>query len=220
MKQSILFILAITISISLFSQAESSDPKAKVLLDKVKKQFTGYKTVQIDFSIETESGEHKKSSEKGQLIQSGKNYRVALNSLTSFSDGKSVWTYLKKNKEIQVTNAGSKEVAPFVSPQEMINIYQNKEFIYAITNESKQANGTITEIEFKPTTKRTDYFKIRLQVNNKTLQITEAIAFYKDGTRQTIKISKLTNNPSVPASTFTYDAKEWPGIHVEDLRVD
>ena len=212
--------MAMTLSLAIYSQAESSDPKAKALLDKVKKQFTSYKTVQIDFSIETESGEHKKTSEKGQLIQSGKNYRVALSSLTSFSDGKSVWTYLKKNTEIQVTNAGSKESAPFVSPQELINIYQNKDFIYAITNESKQANATITEIEFKPTAKRTDYFKIRLQINNKTLQITEAIAFYKDGTRQTIKINKLTNNPVVPANSFKYDPKEWPGIHVEDVRVD
>ncbi len=220
MKQSILFILAMTISLALFSQAESSDPKAKILLDKVKKQYNGYKTVQVDFNIETECGDHKNTNEKGQLIQSAKKYRVTLASLTSFSDGKSVWTYLKKNKEIQVTNAGSKESAPFVSPQEMINIYQNNDFIYAITNESNQGNATYTEIEFKPNTKRTDYFKIRLQINKKSLQISEAIAFYKDGTRQTIKISKLVTNLTVPPNTFTYDPKEWPGVHLEDLRVD
>lgn len=220
MNKILLITFALFISFNLFSQAESSDPKAKTLLDKVKKQYNSYKTVQADFSIETESGDHKKTSEKGQMIQSAKKYRVSLASLTSFSDGKTVWTYIKKNKEIQVNNAGNKENAAFVSPQELINIYQNNDFIYAITNESNLGNTPVTEIEFKPTTKRTDYFKIRLQINKKTLQITEAIAFYKDGTRQTIKITKVQTNTSVPASTFTYDPKEWPGVRVEDLRVD
>ena len=216
-----LFIFLIVAGFSFNSIAqEVSDPNAKVILDKLKKKYNSYKTLEMDFTIITEPAEKKKTTEKGHLYQSGKKYRLTVPQLTSFSDGKSTWTYLKKNKEIQITAAGKKGGYGIMSPQDLISIYENKEFIYAITGENTKAGVSYAEIEFKPTGKRADYSKIRLVINKKTYQISEAIAFYKDGSRYSIQLGNVTTNKPLAASLFTYDPKEFPGVKVEDLRID
>lgn len=215
-----IFLLLIILSVSKSFSQEVSDPKAKAVLDRVKKQYNSYKTLEMDFTIETAPAEKKKTIESGHLHQSGKKYRLSVPQLISFSDGKSVWTYLKKNKEIQITDYKSKGGAGVMSPQELISIYENKDFIYAITGETSKGGISFYEIEFKPEARRSDISKIRLVINKKTAHISEAIAFYKDGSRYTIKPGKLITNQSIAASVFTYDAKEWPGIKVEDLRID
>lgn len=222
------YILTILISgLSLYcvtanaqGSVEKSDPKATALLNKLKNQYNSYKSIQADFSIETEVPEKPKDTKKGQLIQSGKKYRMTLPELTSFSDAKTVWTYIRKNKEIQITNFGDKESTPFISPQELINIYNRKDHIYAISGEADILGKKCTEIEFKPVSSRVDYFKIRLSVDKKNMQIVQAKVFYRDGVRYTLTMSKFTANKAVDPKNFTYSASEFPGIAVEDLRID
>ncbi len=202
------------------SVKEKSDPKATALLNKLKKQYSSFKTMQADFSIELEVPEKPKQVNKGSLLQSGKKYRITLPDLTSFSDAKTVWTYLKKNKEIQITNYGEKESTPFISPQELISIYEKKDLLYSITGETKIEGIKCTEIEFKPTNSRTDYFKIRLTIDTKNSQIRSAKVFYKDGSRYTLNITRVQTNQPIPDSKYTYNAKEWAGTPTEDLRID
>lgn len=202
------------------SVKEKSDPKATALLNKLKKQYSSFKSMQADFSIELEVPEKPKQVNKGSLIQSGKKYRITLPDLTSFSDAKTVWTYLKKSKEIQITNYGEKENTPFISPQELISIYEKKDLLYGISGETNIEGTKCTEVEFKPTSSRTDYFKIRLTIDTKNSQVRSAKVFYKDGTRYTLTINKVQTNQVIPDSKFIYNSKEWVGIPIEDLRID
>lgn len=216
----VFLLLIFSLDLDAQSQAEKSDPKATAVLNKLKKQYSGYKSFQADFSIELEVPEKPKQVNKGSLLQYGKKYRMTLPDLTSFSDAKTVWTYLKKNKEIQITNYGEKESTPFISPQELISIYEKKDLLYSITGETKIEGTKCTEIEFKPTIARTDYFKIRLTIDTKSNQIRSAKVFYKDGSRYTLNITRVQTNQPIPDSKFTYNAKEWVGIPIEDLRID
>lgn len=202
------------------NNVEKSDPKATSLLNKLKNQYNSYKTIQADFSVVTEVPEKPKDTKKGQLVQSGKKYRMTLPELVSFSDTKTVWTYIKKNKEIQITNYGEKESSPFISPQEIINIYNRKDHVYGISGEADIAGKKCTEIEFKPVSSRVDYFKIRLSIDKKNMQIVQAKVFYRDGVRYTLTMSKFTTNKAVDNKNFTFSSSEFPGIPVEDLRID
>jgi outer membrane lipoprotein-sorting protein len=219
MKKAIFLLLSFTICFANFAQ-KTADPKATQLLNKVKKEYNSYKTIKADFSIEIEVPDKGKTVNKGQLFQAGKKYKIVLPELTSFSDAKTVWTYIKKNKEIQITNFGEKENTPFISPQELISIYERKDQEYAITGESVINNIKTTEIEFKPKNERTDYFKIRLNIDANTSQILQAKVFYKDGTRYTMIMNKVVVNKPIDPSVFVYYAKDWTGIPVEDLRID
>ena len=70
------------------SVKEKSDPSATALLNKLKKQYSSFKTMQADFSIELEVPEKPKQVNKASLFQSGKKYSITLPDLTSFSNAK------------------------------------------------------------------------------------------------------------------------------------
>ncbi|HNL39918.1 MAG TPA: outer-membrane lipoprotein carrier protein LolA, partial [Saprospiraceae bacterium] len=76
----------------------------------------------------------------------------------------------------------------------------------------------LTHIEFKPVSRNSEYAKIRVSVDEKALTIESIKAFAKDGSRYTFKVTRLTPNKVFPANHFTFDAKKYPGVHVEDLR--
>lgn len=225
MKYYHFFILQMLISIQISGLTAQpsegkSDPKATTILNKLKKQYSSYKTVKADFSMVLEVPERPNTNSKGQLFQQGQKYRISLPELTSFSDSKSVWTYLKKNKEIQLTNAGDKESSSFISPQELISMYEKKDMVYAIAGETTINNKKCTEIEFKPVSNKTDYFKIKMAIDTKAAQLVQAKVFYKDGSRYTFVINKLLINKPLDSKLFIYSSSEWPGLHVEDLRLD
>ena len=45
-------------------------------------------------------------------------------------------------------------------------------------------------------------------------------AFSRDGSRYTLLIEKLTPNKTFGAETFKFDATKYPGVEMEDLRVE
>ena len=106
------------------------------------------------------------------------------------------------------------------SPQDLLKAYAWKDYLYAITNEFTENGKLVQQIEFKPTTKATDYSKVRLTLDKKTLEIVSIKSFGKDGSRYTLTINKLTPNKTVADSIFTFAKSECPSCKFEDLRVD
>ena len=44
--------------------------------------------------------------------------------------------------------------------------------------------------------------------------------FSKDGSRYTLKIIDIRANMNYTSDVFAFDESKYPGIHVEDLRID
>jgi outer membrane lipoprotein carrier protein len=198
---------------------ESSDPATKVVLDKVKAKYEAYKTIEADFSLTLEFPQQAKEVQKGKLLQKGNKYRMDFNQQTVLSDGKAVWMILPKNKEVQINDLPDpNDDETILSPQALFRIYLRKDFIYSITNEYAQGKRVIQEIEFKPTGKYSEYSKLRLSIDKKTLDFIELKAFGKDGSRYTLVIASLTPNKPLADASFSFNKANYPGYHVEDLR--
>lgn len=198
---------------------ETSDPATKAVLDKMRAKYEAYKTLEADFSLVIEMPEQPKETQKGKLLQKGAKYRVAFNQQTVISDGKSVWIVLPKNKEVQINNMPDpKDDESILSPQALFRIYLRKDFLYAITNEYAQGKRVVQEIEFKPTDKYSEYSKLRLTIDKKTLDFIELKAFGKDGSRYTLVMNTVTPNKPLADSSFSFNKANYPGYHIEDLR--
>ncbi len=212
-------------SIGLFAQnqaaKEESDPKAKEALEKMRKKYSAYQTLEANFSLEIEVPEQPKEVQKGNLIQQGEKYRLLLNDRLLVSDGESSWLYLKKNKEVQINDVDEDaEEGGISSPKDLLRAYEWKDYQYAIVNELTENGRLVQQIEFKPLKRDSDFSKIRLTIDKKTLDLVRIKSFGKDGSRYTIIIDKLTPNKQVPTSTFTFSKSECPDCHFEDLRLD
>jgi outer membrane lipoprotein carrier protein len=199
---------------------EKSDPKAKVILDRMKKTMTTKKSTEIDFNLIIEQGESKKpENQKGKIVQAGKKFAATTNDQDIYCDGKFVWIHLKDAKEVQVNNYDAGMSSEFMSPEQLIKMYETGEYLYAITGEETIGQKVLTNIEFKPKNRNSQYSKIRMGIE-KGDKPNYIKVFSKNGSKFTLVINNIVYDRNYPNDYFVFNIKKHPGVLVEDLRID
>ncbi len=203
------------------AKTEKSDPAAKTILDKLKTRYESYKSIEATFTLTIELAESKKADKRaGKLAQEGDQYRLETDNETIISDGKTVWLCLKDKNQVQISDADAKDKNAFVSPKQLLRMYENKEFVYSIVGEGVESGKACRFIEFKPVKKNSDYTKLRMAVD-KANEVVSIRAFGRDGSKYTLQLHSLKANAAKnPAGYFTFNANEHKGVKVEDLRMD
>lgn len=224
MKINILFILLNFSTIILaqtnkIATGEANDPKAKKILDAIKKQYDSYKNFELEFTMEIE-GEKKKEIQKGKLTQMNEKYRLDMPNQILVSDAKSTWYYLKKKNEVQINSVSTKSKDQILSPKTIMNAYQDGKYIFAITSEGTENNKKVNFIEFKPKDRNSDITKLRLAINKADNSIVSLRTFNRDGSRILLKINQFKKDLQLDSNIFTFDASKYPNIKIEDLRID
>lgn len=195
-----------------------TDAKAKAILADVSKKYRSYDVVKTDFTFILDNPQAKiKETQQGTLIVKAKTnkYRVTMTNQELISDGKNQWTYLKEDKEVQVTNADNNGDA--LNPAKIFTVYE-KGFKYTYTGESKVGGKVFQMIDLAPTDVTKSYFKIRLGIDKIAKQIGSVVIFDKSGNKYTYNVKKIIPNVKVPESSFAFDTKKYPGVEVVDLR--
>jgi outer membrane lipoprotein carrier protein len=191
---------------------KKGDPKAKALLDKVSQKFKSYKTLKADFTLTSTIADQKKPSvQSGKVYIKGAKYKFSTTEFDRLSDGKTIWTFLKNNDEVQVNNVSEKNGE--LSPVQFFTLYQ-KGFDYTINSD----NANAMEIDLLPSDKSKSYFKVRLTINKKTNMISSATIFEKSGTRLTYALQNLEPNVTLADTYFVFDKSKYPDVEVIDLR--
>jgi len=225
--KNLLFVLLALFSFNILSAqtgkapAEQNDPAAKKILDKIRKKYEGYKSLEASFALIIELPGQKQEVQKGTIAQDGDTkFRLEMNEQVIISDGKTTWVYLKKNNEVQINDADPKDLENgFLTPKDLLKRYQKGDYLYALTDKTTEGGKLLSHIEFKPKEKNSEYSKLRISIDEKASSIQSVKAFGKDGSRYTFAISKLTPNKQFAADHFTFDVKKYPGVKVEDLRM-
>lgn len=197
----------------------ANDPKAKKILDKIKSDYEKNKSSEVVFELVIETPGSKPEKQNGKLVQEGKKFVALMDDQEVYCDGKNVWFYLKSEKEVQINNYDANMSDEMVSPEQLLRIYENGEYIYAITGEEQIGTKTLTNIEFKPKNRNSQYSKIRIGVD-KTNNPNYIKVFSKNGATYTLVLKSTTHNKVYKADYFVFNTKKVPGLHVEDLRID
>lgn len=215
-----LFALSSASAQSPAAPPEKSDPQAKKVLDKIRKKYDAYKTLEASFSLTIEMPQQPKEVQKGSIGQEGDKFRLEMDQQVIVNDSKTTWVYLKKNNEVQINTSekGGGDDA-FLTPKELLSRYQKGDFIYAIVDKITEGGKVLTQIEFKPKDKKSEYSKLRLSIDEKAGTIQSIKAFGKDGSRYTFAITRFSPNKKFAADYFIFDPKKYPGVKVEDLRM-
>lgn len=202
-----------------FTKKSDSDPKATTVLDKLKKKFTSYKSMETNFSLEIEMPGQDKITQKGKLLQKGDSYRLETPDQNIISDGEAVWIHLKEDQEVQITDAEESEEEGFITPKNIYTLYETGDFVYHLQNEQYEKGRLIQNIEFKPLARDSEFFKIRLVIDKKKNSVVRMKIFSKDGSKYTLVIHKTTPNKSMNNGLFVFNAKNHPDVNIEDLRL-
>ena len=213
-----LFIGALIIIGSGVTAFAQSEVKAKEILAEVSKKYRSYDVIKTEFSYTLENPQAKiKETQSGTLFVRSKvnKYKVILKGQELISDGKNQWTYLKADKEVQLSEVDNSSDA--LNPAKIFTIYE-KGFKSVYTNDTKLNGKTLHNIDLTPLDGKRSFFKVRLQIEKLSKQITNAVIFDKNGNKYTYTIKTFMPNVKVPESTFAFDSKLYPGVELVDLR--
>lgn len=213
MKKITSIALLVLITLSVYAQG---DKKAKDILNGASSKYRSYKSMKADFSYTLENPTAKiKETQNGTIILSGAKYKLAISGQEIICDGKTIWTYMKEAKEVQINSVDPTEEG--IKPNEIFTMYE-KGFLYKFVDEKKVGNKVQQNLELTPTDKSKNFFKLKLTVDKSSKQIVKSVIFEKSGNRYTYAIKEFTPNFATSAGTFTFDPKKYPGVEVVDLR--
>ncbi len=221
MKIYITLLFSMCLMMSTYAQVgETSDPEATKILDKLKKKYDSFSSMEADFTLEMKLSGQETEIQNGQIIQAGEMYFLSLDDQEIYNNNKNVWVHLKSNKEVQLTDADFEEEGEIMSPKDMLRIYESNEYIYAITDVKTENGVKLTEIEFKPLDRDSEYIKMRISINRKDNMMKKIAIFARDGSRYTVSLDNIESNKKYDEKIFAFDKAAHPGVHVEDLRID
>ena len=196
-----------------------NDPKSKSILDGVSKKVSTLKSLKADFSISLTGGKGGKvtDTKKGTVTVKGQKYRIQLIGQEIICDGKTVYTYNKDAKEVQIANFNPAEQS--VSPAKILapDFYE-KEYKYAYKGERKEQGKNCDVVELIPNDKSKQVNKIELLIDKSASMMAGGDYWEKNGNKYHISVSNLVLNGNTQDTYFTWNPKEHPGIESVDLR--
>lgn len=199
------------------SNPVNNDPSAKKILDAVSAKFRTYKSPQAGFTYKIENAQGKVlSSKKGTVSMKGAKYRISIPGMEIFSDGRQSWNLDKSANEVTLkeVETGSGEL----SPQKLFTNFYDRDFLYKLNGEKKEAGKVLQEIELTPTNKSRPYHKVYLWIDKATKTFYSARILEKTGNRYSYTINTFKPTAVVPDAEFTFNKSKYPGVEVVDLR--
>jgi outer membrane lipoprotein-sorting protein len=192
------------------------DARAEELLNMVSKKYDNIKSYKAEFVYELDNAQAQVNEKfSGEIYVKGSKFNLKLGSQEIFNNGSTVWTYMKEENEVNVSNYSPDE--DDLNPTKIHNIYK-KGFKYLL-NEDEDIKGVgYKVVELVPEDKKKPFFKIRIWINKKDNSIFRWKIFEKNGNRYLYTINKFNTSIKLDDSQFTFDKSKYPGVEVVDLR--
>jgi len=210
-------ILAIGVCTALQPVSAQNDAKAKTILDAATKKVNGLKSLKANFTLNLAAGNGKTNQSKtGSFSMKGTKYRISLQGQEIICDGKTIWTYVKDNNEVQISNYNPNEQT--ISPAKLFTNFYDKEYKYKYVGAKKVGSKNMDVIELVPTAGNKQFSKVELMVDQASSTISGGSITEKNGNHYTYTISNFTPNANIADNQFTFDTKAYKGVEVVDLR--
>ena len=197
MKRICFLITAVLLSTATYAQTATS------ILDKAAATVTMKEGVKADFKMSGSMG-----STSGTIVIKGKKFHATTREASVWFDGKTQWTYLKKNEEVNVANPTESELAA-INPYNFIYMYQKG---YKYTMEKK--NGSFI-VHLTATDKRSIQ-EMYITITPKSY-IPSQIRMRQQKSWTTIDISGFKQS-KLSDGMFRFNSKDFPNAEVIDLR--
>lgn len=177
---------------------------AKSVLDKAAAVVSKKSGVKASFTVK--SGQY--GSTSGTIAVKGKKFTATTPMATTWFDGKTQWTYMKNNNEVNVSNPTEAELQS-LNPYNFINMYRSG-FKYTMTTKSNQYTVHLTA------TKKRQVSQMYIVVDKSTYRPTK-VSMLQGKKWTTITISKFSK-ANLSDATFRFNAKDYPKAEIIDLR--
>lgn len=192
---------------TLYCMAQS---QAEQFIDNVIAHFEKAPGITADFTMKGDenSGLHM----QGKLMMQGKKFHLATKDLTTWYDGKTMWSYAPAIGEVNITTPTHRELME-INPYLILEDYRNSFIV-------KELESDVTgERVFRltPTKRNTPFTHIVVTID--THHLTPISFVINNNNNNTyVAVTNYKDNVQLQQSTFTFDAAGYPNVTVIDLR--
>lgn len=179
---------------------------AKSVLDKASAEFRKCASVTVTFEAAVGG-----DVDNGTIVLQGNKFRTQLSNTTTWFDGKTMWSYVKDNDEVNVTEPKPAQVAK-MNPYAFIDMYKKGydiafganthdyfEVVLTTTNDKNSIKKAVIRID------RFSYQPKYILMGGSKADIEIKVTSYKKGKKQA-------------DSVFKFNKKKYPSADVIDLR--
>lgn len=212
-RQIIIFVTLVAAFLaSTMVPAEAQTTRAAAILDAMSAKYKGMKTYKADFNYSSEGG----LDLKGEVTVKGDKFRLKMGGQEIFNDAKTMSTYVKETNEVNVQEYDPAELGD-LNPTQIFTAYK-KNYKSKFLKESKEGGQTYETIELAPTSSYAKIAKVQLKVNKQDKSIKSWRILMSNGQQVTYTITSFQPDVAVADSYFAFNAKQYPGVEVVDLR--
>ncbi len=204
MKKIIIFAMLSLFMLVAHTVCAADSPTA--ILDKAATKIKNGGGVNMNFTLSADGG----SPVDGNMRMSGKKFCCSIEGVVTWFNGKTMWTYVKQNEEVNVTTPSATDVAK-MNPYSLLSIYKTG---------YKAAMGKSTSIYYEIVLTREKqsgaFKKIVVRINKHNMQPVY-VHTETDKATTTIRVTSYKNE-RLGDSVFTFNPKKYPDVDVIDLR--
>ena len=196
-------LLLFTCFFALLTSNAQDNRIAEKILDKVSVFLSNPEGVRIDFT----------GSENGYLIMKGEKFYLNTQSIQSWYDGKTQWSYLTDNKEVNISSPTKEEIQA-ISPYHLLKRYKS-DYTYIYIGQSKRKRKLVHEINLTSKSDIINDIKLIISDDNKPV----AILFYRNNKLMSeVNITSLQTDSKIDDKLFRFDKTKYPQVEIIDLR--
>lgn len=198
MKKICFLITVMLLSVATYAQT------AKSVLDKAAATVTVKEGVKANFKMTASN-----RTTSGTLLLKGRKFHATTPVATIWFDGKTQWTYLKNNDEVNVSNPTEAQLQA-INPYNFINLY--KKGYNATLNKS----GKDYVVHLTATDKSKKIQELFVSVNKTNYHPTQVKLL--QGKKWTVFDISDLKRQNIPDSLFQFNSKDFPNAEIIDLR--
>jgi len=190
-----------------------NDKRATAILDAMSNKYKTMTSFKVAFTYTNEGA---KETLKGDATVKGTKFRLKMAGQEIFNDGKVMTTYIKETNEATINNYDPKEVGD-IDPTKVYTMYK-KGYKYVFIEEMTESGKTYEVVELSPEKKDSKVAKVQIKVDKKDKSVRSWKVTQRNGQRVVFRVDKMTPNVPVDDKFFAFDAKQYKGVEVIDLR--
>jgi len=194
------------------------DPRADQLVRNSRKRLKSldHLTVQFTYVVENRADTTQKRIVRQGLLRyrpRQNKFVVDMGDIVVISDGKTLWQFLKKEKEVNISTYDPKEG---FSLDRVFRVYDQDMKVRFDKTETVQGR-VVHKISLFPISDTTEYFRVEVWIDAQTELPQRMRLSNRDGTVVEYQLRGYDTRP-LADSLFVFDVKKHPGVQVIDLR--
>lgn len=203
MKKILTIIVLMAVAVITSTAANNTSSAAKKVLDQAAAKFNIKSGTTANFTVSSD-----KIKQSGTISIKGNKFQATTSGAIVWYDGKTQWTYVKKNEEVNVSTPNAAKQAS-MNPYTFLTLYK-KGYNMELKKTASGNQVHLTAQNQKSGIKEA-YILVDANSNIKEVKMRQASGW------MTISISNVKSSKLSDAA-FTFNAKDYPKAEIIDLR--